>query len=120
MKLEDLVIRLKIEENKKIVGKKSCGNSTIIEVNIIEEAHTKVKKRSKFNRQKSKQAKKKFRSNCYNYDKASHMFSECRAPCKDNDKGKSQENIVEEKKDVDDLCAISECNLGNFKEWFLD
>ncbi|XP_070045697.1 secreted RxLR effector protein 161-like [Nicotiana tomentosiformis] len=37
MKLEDLVIRLKIEEDNKIAEKKSRGNSTIIGANIVEE-----------------------------------------------------------------------------------
>ena len=61
MKLEDLVIRLKIEEDNKNAEKKSSKNSTIIGVNIIEEAPTKDKKRKKFNGQKSEQAKKKFK-----------------------------------------------------------
>ena len=50
MKLEDLVIRLKIEEDNKNVEKKSRKSSTIIGVNIVEEAPTKDKKRKKSNR----------------------------------------------------------------------
>ncbi|KAL3339254.1 hypothetical protein AABB24_028076 [Solanum stoloniferum] len=124
MKLEDLVIRLKIEEDNKTVEKKSRKSSTIIGVNVVEETPTKGKKRKKSNRQKSEQAKKKFKDNSYNCGKADHNSSDCRAPRKDKDKdtGKSQANIVEEMKDANDLCAmISECNLvGNPKEWFLD
>ncbi|XP_015167796.1 uncharacterized protein [Solanum tuberosum] len=41
IKLEDLVIRLKIEEDNKTAEKKSCKSSTIIGVNIVEEAPTK-------------------------------------------------------------------------------
>ncbi|KAL3335115.1 hypothetical protein AABB24_031359, partial [Solanum stoloniferum] len=122
MKLEDLVIRLKIEEDNKIAEKKPCGNSTIMGVNIVEEAPTKGKKRKKSNGQKSEQAKKKSKGNCYNCGKAGHKSSDCRAPRKDKDKGKSQTNIVEEMEDADVLRAmISECNLvGNPKEWFLN
>ncbi|WMV52069.1 hypothetical protein MTR67_045454 [Solanum verrucosum] len=40
MKLEDLVIRLKIEEDNKTAGKKSRGNLTIMGVNIVEEVLT--------------------------------------------------------------------------------
>ncbi|XP_070002622.1 uncharacterized protein [Nicotiana sylvestris] len=47
-KLEDLVIRLKIEEDNKITEKKSRGNSTIMGANIIEEIAPKSKKRKKF------------------------------------------------------------------------
>ena len=126
MKLEDLVIRLKIEEDNRNAEKKSCKSSTIIGVNIVEEAPTKDKKRKKSNRKKSEQAKKKFKGNRYKYGKAGHRSSDCHAPRKDKDKdkgkGKKQVNIVKKMKDADDLCAmISECNLvGNPKEWFLD
>ena len=124
MKLEDLVIRLKIEEDNRKVEKKSCKSSTIIGVNIVEEAPTKDKKRKKSNGQISEQAQKKFKGNCYNCGKAGHRSSNCHAPRKDKNKGKgkSQANIMEKMEDADDLCAmISECNLvGNPKEWFLD
>ena len=40
MKLEDLVIRLKIEEDNRNAEKKSRKSSTIIGVNIVEEAPT--------------------------------------------------------------------------------
>ena len=53
MKLEDLVIRLKIEEDNRNAEKKPRKSSTIIGVNIVEEAPNKDKKRKKSNRQKS-------------------------------------------------------------------
>ncbi|XP_019252678.1 PREDICTED: uncharacterized protein LOC109231473 [Nicotiana attenuata] len=40
MTIEDLTVRLRIEENNKAAEKKSCGNSTIMGANIIEEAST--------------------------------------------------------------------------------
>ena len=120
MKLEDLVIRLKIEEDNKNVEKKSRKSSTIIGVNIVEEAPTKDKKLKNSNGQKSEQYKNKFGGNCYNYGKAGHRSSDCRAPRKDKNKGKdkSQANIVEKMEDVDDLSTmILECNLvGHSKE----
>ena len=96
MKLEDLVIRLKIVKDNKNAEKKSCKSSTIIGVNIDEEAPTKDKKRKKSNGQKSEQAKKKFKGNYYNCGKAGHRFSNCHAQRKDKGKGKgkSQANIV--------------------------
>ena len=45
MKLEDLVIRLKIEEDNRNAEKKLRKSSTIIGVNIVEEAPTKDKKK---------------------------------------------------------------------------
>ena len=56
-KLEDLVIRLKIEEDNKNAEKKSCKSSTIIGVNIVKEAPHKTKKRKKSNEQMSEHAK---------------------------------------------------------------
>ena len=52
MKLEDLLIRLKIEEDNRNAEKKSCKISIIIGVNFVEEAFTKDKKRKKSNGQK--------------------------------------------------------------------
>ena len=80
MKLEDLVIRLKIEEDNKNAEKKSRKSSTIIGVNIVEEAPTKDKKRKKSNGQKLEHAKKKFKGNCYNCGKAGNRSSDCHAP----------------------------------------
>ena len=124
MKLEDFVIRLKIEEDNKNAENKSRKSSTITGFNTFEEVPTKYKKREKSNGQKLEHAKKKFKGNCYNCGKTGHRSSDCHAPRKDKNKGKgkSQANIVEEMKDTDDLCAmISDCNLvGNPKEWFLD
>ena len=47
MKLKDLVIQLKIEEDNKNAKKKSRKSSTIIGVYIVKEAPTKDKKRKK-------------------------------------------------------------------------
>ena len=65
----------------------------------------KTKKRKKSNGQKLEQPKNKFKGNCYNCGMAGHWSSDCRAPGKGKDKGKrkSQENIVEEMEDADDL-----------------
>nr|XP_009774563.1 PREDICTED: uncharacterized protein LOC104224579 [Nicotiana sylvestris] len=48
MKLEDLIIRLRIEEDNKAAEKKTSGNSKIIEANIVETAPTNPKKQKKF------------------------------------------------------------------------
>lgn len=59
IKLEDLVIHLKIEEDNKTAETKSRKSYKISGVNIIEEAPAKDKKRRKSDRQKSEQTKKK-------------------------------------------------------------
>lgn len=120
MKLEDLVIRLKIEEDNKIAEKRYRKSSPIEGANVVEDAAPKKNNKRKRHSGKEKYPnKKKFKGNCYNCGKAGHKAPDCRAPKKDKEKNKGQANMVE---DVDDLCAmLSECNLvGNPKEWWLD
>ncbi|XP_070040632.1 uncharacterized protein [Nicotiana tomentosiformis] len=113
MKLEDLVIRLNIEEDNKTAEKKSRENSTIMGANIVEKTAPKSKKRRRFSGQTKEQNKKKFKENCYNYGKAGHKAPDCCLPKKDNKKGHA--NIVEKNDDIDDLRAmLSKCSLvGN-------
>ena len=53
MTVEDLVVRLRIEEDNKAAEKRSRGNSTISGVNFVEEDSTKLKKRKKASVQKA-------------------------------------------------------------------
>nr|XP_016502563.1 PREDICTED: uncharacterized protein LOC107820737 [Nicotiana tabacum] len=115
MMLEDLIVRLRIEEDNKAAEKKSRENSTIMGTNIVEEAST-SKKRKKSSGPKNYPRKKKFKGNCHNYGNVGHKAAECRAQKKD--KKKSQANMIEKNDEIEDLCAmISECNLvGNPRE----
>ncbi|XP_009608717.1 uncharacterized protein [Nicotiana tomentosiformis] len=119
MTLEDLIIRLRIGGENKATEKKSCGNSTIMGANIVEEASTN-KKRKKPSGPKNYPSKKKFKGNCHNYGKVGHTAANCRALKKD--KKKSQANMIEKNEEIDDLCAmVSECNLvRNPIEWWID
>ncbi|XP_075109723.1 uncharacterized protein LOC142181160 [Nicotiana tabacum] len=92
MTLEDLIVRLRIEEDNKTAEKKSRGNSTIMGANIVEEAPT-SKKKKKPSGPKNYPSKKKFKGNCHNCGKVGHKAAECRAPKKD--KKKSQANMIE-------------------------
>nr|XP_016455968.1 PREDICTED: uncharacterized protein LOC107779978 [Nicotiana tabacum] len=61
MTLEDLIVRLRIEEDNKAAGKKYRVKSTIMEANIIEEVSTSNKKRKKSSGPKNYPSKKKFK-----------------------------------------------------------
>nr|XP_016502415.1 PREDICTED: uncharacterized protein LOC107820615 [Nicotiana tabacum] len=115
MTLEDLIVRLRIEEDNKAAKKKSRGSSTIMGANIVEEAST-SKKRKKLSGSKNYPSKKRFKGNCHNCGKVGHKATERHAPKKD--KKKSQANMIEKNDEIDDLCAMfSECNLvGNPRE----
>ena len=104
MIVEDLIVRLRIEEDNKAAVKRSRGNSAISRVNFVEEDPRKLKKRKKTSGPKSNPPKKKFNRNCFNCGKHGHRATECRGP-KDKKK-KDQANLVESKGEMDDLCAM--------------
>ncbi|XP_009628760.1 uncharacterized protein [Nicotiana tomentosiformis] len=119
MKLEDLIIRLRIEEDNKAAEKISRRNSTIMSANIIEKAST-SKKRKKPSGPKNYPTKNKSKGNYHNCGKVGHKVANYRAPKKD--KKKSQASMIEKNDEIDDLCAmLSECNLvGNLREWWIN
>ncbi|XP_070007602.1 uncharacterized protein [Nicotiana sylvestris] len=101
MSLEDLIVRLRIEEDNKVADKRDSGNSTIMRANIVEEN----KKRKKTSGPKYNPSKKRFSGNYYNCGKTGYKSTECRAPKKDKKKG--QANMVEKHDNVDDLEAFA-------------
>ncbi|KAF3654693.1 putative phosphoserine aminotransferase, chloroplastic-like [Capsicum annuum] len=119
MTVEDLIVRLHMEEDNKAVERRSKGNSTINGAHIVEDDQNNSKKRKK-DEQKSHQPKKKFKGKCFNYGKIILKFMDCRVSKKGNKK--YQANIIESNKECDNLCAMfSECNLvGNPCEWWMD
>ncbi|KAF3673997.1 putative glucan endo-1,3-beta-glucosidase A-like [Capsicum annuum] len=119
MLVEDLIVRLRIEEDNKAVKKRSKGNSTISEANIIEDDPNNSKKQKKA-RQQSNPSKKKFKGKCFNYGNIGHKSVDYHAPKKG--KKKYQANMAEFKNKMDDLFAmLFECNLiGNPRDWWID
>ncbi|XP_070051520.1 uncharacterized protein [Nicotiana tomentosiformis] len=83
MKLEDLIVRLRIEEDNKAAEKKTRGNSIIMRANIVETAPTNPNKRKKSSGPNNYPSKKKFKGNCHNCEKVGHKTAECRAPKKE-------------------------------------
>ncbi|PHT27229.1 hypothetical protein CQW23_33172 [Capsicum baccatum] len=117
--VEDLTVRLRIEENNKTTKRRSKGNSTINGAHIVEDDQNNFKKWKKAE-QESNQPKKKFKGKYFNCGKIGHKSTDCRAPKKG--KKKDQANMIESNKECGNLCAIfSECNLmGNPREWLMD
>ncbi|XP_070026080.1 uncharacterized protein [Nicotiana sylvestris] len=72
MSLEDLIVRLRIEEDNKAVEKKGRENSTIMGANIVEDAPQNNRNKKKASGPKNNQSKKRFNENCYNCRKAGH------------------------------------------------
>ncbi|PHT54043.1 putative ADP-ribosylation factor GTPase-activating protein AGD8 [Capsicum baccatum] len=114
MSVEDLIIRLRIEEDNKAAERRSRGNSTMNGANIVEDDYNYKKQKKAEN--ESYQPKKKLKGKCFNCGKIDHKSTDCQAPKKG--KKKDRANVVESKKEMDDLCVmLSECNLvGNPRE----
>ncbi|XP_070018819.1 uncharacterized protein [Nicotiana sylvestris] len=85
MILEDLIVRLRIEEDNKNPEKKSRGNSTIMGANVVEEA-PQNKKRKKASGPNNYPSKKKFKGNCHNCGRSGHKAVDCCAPKNDRRK----------------------------------
>ncbi|XP_016566986.1 uncharacterized protein LOC107865164 [Capsicum annuum] len=117
--VEDLIMRLCIEEDNKVTKKRSIGNSAISGANIMEDHPNNSKKSKKADGQQNNLPKKKFDGKCFNYGKAGHKFVDCRVPKKVIKK--DQGNQAEFKNKMDDLCImLLECNLvGNPRDWWI-
>uniref|UniRef100_A0A2N9IC33 CCHC-type domain-containing protein n=1 Tax=Fagus sylvatica TaxID=28930 RepID=A0A2N9IC33_FAGSY len=134
MKLEDLIVRLRIEEDNR-TSEKAMWNQTIESKANVVEHNNKNKKRKHFGQEFGQGSNqdtkgghaKRFKGKCFICDKPGHRAKDCR---KRNDQGNKktfQANISEVgtlSKDVSDInlsAVVSEVNLvGDTKEWWVD
>ncbi|XP_055814656.1 uncharacterized protein LOC129884372 [Solanum dulcamara] len=120
MTFENMIIRLRIEEDNKAVEKKAKGNSIIWEKILLRMVQINQKRGRNLLDRRTIQVKKKFRGDCHNCGKIGHKAVECRVSKKEKKKG--QANMVDTNRDVESLFSmLTECNLaGNLKKWWLD
>ncbi|KAF3635117.1 putative glucan endo-1,3-beta-glucosidase A-like [Capsicum annuum] len=85
MSVEDLIVRLRIEEDNKDVARRLRGNSAMSGANIIEDDKNKSKKRKKAGN-KSNQPRKKFKGKYFNCGKICHKSTNYHAPKKEKKK----------------------------------
>ena len=125
MNLEELIVRLRIEEDNRKSEKKG-NNSMEAKANVIEQGPKTNKKRKHGdqNQNQGSNAAKKFKGKCYNCGKTGHKSNDCRKPKKEK---KPQANVTEFDKLSNDVfemnlsAVVSECNIvGNTKEWWVD
>ena len=142
MTVEDLIVRLRIEEDNKNAAKQLGGSSIEAKANIVEHGQS-----SGYGHKKNKPASKgpakqlgpksgiakgpkggntkapKFEGRCYNCDKVGHRSADCRAPRRQpQNQRRSQANVVEDDSDINLSAVVSEVNLvgSNPKEWWID
>ena len=125
MSLEDLIVRLRIEEDNR--GSDKRVNTVAPKANVVEHGESSKSKKPSKSKNKlgpkggvSKKTHKpsKFLGICYNCDKPGHKSADCKLPKR---KKKNEAHAM----DVDDdefVAVVSEVNLvdSNPKEWWLD
>ena len=124
MTMEDLILRLRIEEDNR--GSEKKVNVATERANMVEHKAKKTNsgKGAKLAPKGGISKPSKFQGKCYNCDKVGHRSSDCKKPKKPNKK--KEANMVNDiSKDMSeiDLCAtVSEVNLvgSNPREWWID
>lgn len=133
MQLEDLIMRLRIEENNLVSEKKLRNQSIESKANVIEQVQKINKKKKRFSQGLFLGLKggisKKFMEKCYVCNKPGHRAKDC---CKRNNQKNFNKKVIQANMTkIDHLsenvfemnlsAMISEVNLvKNTKEWWVD
>ncbi|PON80618.1 Zinc finger, CCHC-type [Parasponia andersonii] len=128
MRIEDLVLRLRIEEDNKRSKKNRTNSSSEAKVNIVEHGQSsksKKNKSSKGNKLRLKggiSKKQKFQRKCFNCEKRGHKALDYRLPKKKKNEANIVDEITQDVSDIDLCIVISKMNLFgyNSKEWWPD
>ncbi|KAK6147914.1 hypothetical protein DH2020_018826 [Rehmannia glutinosa] len=122
MGLEDLIVKLRIEEDNRRIDSKSKFVPMESKANLMEHGSSSNSKKRPNDKGK-KPAAGKFQGACYNCGKPNHMAKFAVDQKKKKTKPQSNANVVEEREltDVDMSAVVFEANLvDNPKEWFVD
>lgn len=131
MKIEELIVRFRIEEDDKS-SKKNGFNPIVAKANVVEHGQNSktFKNMSRTSGGKCVKlgskwgiSKKKFQEKCFNCDKIGHKSSECRLSKKNN---KKEVNVIDymthDVLEMNLAAVIFEMNMmgSNLKEWWID
>ncbi|XXG51585.1 hypothetical protein AAC387_Pa03g0117 [Persea americana] len=129
-KFNDLIVRLRIEEDNRASEKKAGKTFTEAKANVVEHGQNPKKRKNSPNGPKqAPNDNKKFKGRCYVCDKPGHRAKDCR---KRKDQGNTskkpaQANMTEldtlstDVSDINLSDVVSEVNLlSNTREWWVD
>ncbi|KAL0416715.1 UNVERIFIED_CONTAM: hypothetical protein Slati_3503400 [Sesamum latifolium] len=120
MGLEDLIVRLRIEEDNRLSEMKSGRLQIEAKANLMEQNETTSNKRKRIDYKTKKGKVKMIKGNCYNCGKPNHMAKDCRLP-KKNQAHISEVRSVPIDLRIQSLCCGVEANLvDNPREWWID
>ena len=129
MSMEDLVVRLHIEEDNRMSDKKGAHTSPEVKAIFVEHGQSFKKKYhnkgkgSKLGPNGGVYKKKEFQGKCFNNGKQGHKSSDCRLLKRNKPKEANMVNgITKDVSNIDITTVISEVNLvgSNSKEWWID
>lgn len=101
MRLEDLIVRLRIEEDNRNSEKKPKKLHMEAKVNLVESNTGKKRKHSGNGKQKSKA--KKFKGDCYNCGKPTHIANDCRQ--KNQNRKKKEPSTLDRGRQIVSRCV---------------
>ncbi|XP_073137768.1 uncharacterized protein [Henckelia pumila] len=122
MGLEDLIVRLRIEEDNRKAEIKTGKMPMEAKANLVEPNAT--KKRKHFGKDVKQGKNKKWKGTCWNCGKTNHKAKDCRLPKKDN---QYQANVVQHKSvpidlsEIDLSAIVFDANMVDHpREWYID
>ena len=124
MNLEELIVRLRIEEDNR--GSEKRGfNPAAAKANVVEQGQgSKNKKPKPKLGPKGGISKNKFQGKCFNCGKMGHRSVDCRLPRRNNKNHEANvvDNITQDVSDINLSAMVSEVNFvgSNPKEWWID
>ncbi|XP_073035167.1 uncharacterized protein [Primulina eburnea] len=128
LKLEDLIVRLRTEEDNRTFEAKTHRKAMEAEAKTNMTKSSTNHKRKRPTNEKKQGRDKKFKGTCYNCGKPNHMAKDCRLLRKDNKhQNLRQANVIEDRNVPIDLSQLGlsaivfETNLvDNPREWWVD
>ncbi|KAL0332983.1 UNVERIFIED_CONTAM: Retrovirus-related Pol polyprotein from transposon TNT 1-94 [Sesamum calycinum] len=121
MGLEDLIVRLRIEEDNRLSEMKSGKLQIEAKANLMEQNGNTSIKRKRVDYKAKKGRAKIIKGNCYNCGKPNHMAKDCRLPKKNQAHVSEVRSVPIDLGELNLSAVVFEANLvDNPREWWID
>ncbi|KAL0296314.1 UNVERIFIED_CONTAM: hypothetical protein Sradi_6683500 [Sesamum radiatum] len=120
MGLEDLIVRLKIEEDNRLSEMKSRKLQIEAKANLMEQNGNTSIKRKRVDYKAKKGRAKMIKGNCYNCGKPNYMAKDCRLPKKNQAHVSEVRSVLIDLGELNLSTVVFEANLvDNPREWWM-